>query len=297
MIESLQRAARRLLVGGLGLAVVAMVIIWSWPGAGTVFEIALFTGTGVGLLGAAGIFLPVGDSTASVRDVHPPVAGRWLALNSPASRVPSHGTRSYGQAYAIDLIHDPLPGAPSTRPVPGEGPGMRPASDYPGFGQPVLAMVTGTVVRVTDGARDHRSRTRVWSLLYLYVEGALRDIAGTRQVLGNHIVVDAGDGCFALVAHLARGSALVRVGDRVEAGQPVGRCGNSGNSSEPHVHAQLMDRAEATSARGLPLRFTGIRIDHTLPTDDTPPTGNAPLTDDAPLTDGLPATGQHLTTS
>ncbi|MER7166707.1 M23 family metallopeptidase [Micromonospora sp. NPDC000207] len=281
MIEALRRHSRPILLSGLGLAALAILVRLFWPGAGTIFEVALLVGTGLGLVGAAGILLPVGDvPDAPVREVHPPVTGRWLALNSPATRVPSHGTRGYGQSHAIDLVYDPLPEeGHGTRPEFGAGPGMRPAEDYPAFGQPVLAMVTGTVVRVTDGTRDHRSRTKIWSVAYLFAEAAFRDLAGPSAVLGNHVVIDAGDGSFALVAHLVKGSVAVRVGDRVEAGQQIGRCGNSGNSTEPHVHAHLMDRPDATAARGLPLRFTGIRV------DDGPPTA------------GVPENGKHLTTT
>lgn len=57
-------------------------------------------------------------------------------------------------------------------------------------------------------------------------------------------------------AHLERNSVTVRPGDRVEAGVQIARCGNSGNSSEPHLHFQIMDRPWPTFAAGLPFRFT-----------------------------------------
>ncbi|MGH3993195.1 MAG: hypothetical protein ACRDSN_12125, partial [Pseudonocardiaceae bacterium] len=47
-----------------------------------------------------------------------PVTGRWVALNSPANRVPSHGVHAYGQTYALDLVHEP-PDRP--RPAFGSG--------------------------------------------------------------------------------------------------------------------------------------------------------------------------------
>lgn len=107
----------------------------------------------------------------------------------------------------------------------------RPAN-YPAFGQSVFAMV----------------------------EGSLRELRGADGVIGNQVVIDRGDGVFALVAHLKQGSTTVRVGGRVRAGDVIGACGNSGNSTEPHVHAQLMDRARAGSARGLPMNFDGITL-------------------------------------
>jgi len=199
--------------------------------------------------------MPAASRRAAVR-VRPPVAGRWRALNSPASRTPSHGTHGYGQSFAIDLLHEPA-GAPPRRAVQGWPLARRPAS-FPGFGQPVLAPADAVVVRVSDWQRDHWSRTSVPALLYmLTAEGLVRELTGPGLVLGNHLVLDLGDGAYALVAHLRRRSALVAPGDRVQAGQPLAACGNSGNSSEPHVHFQLMDRPGVLLAAGLPFEFDG----------------------------------------
>ncbi len=60
---------------------------------------------------------------------------------------------------------------------------------------------------------------------------------------------------FVALAHLRRGSLRVGPGERVSAGDVVGECGNSGNTSEPHVHLQVMDRRRAWLAAGLPFRF------------------------------------------
>jgi murein DD-endopeptidase MepM/ murein hydrolase activator NlpD len=68
-------------------------------------------------------------------------------------------------------------------------------------------------------------------------------------------VLDLGDGVYAALAHLRRGSLRVRPGDRVAAGQQLAACGNSGNSTEPHLHFQLMDHPSVLLATGLPLRF------------------------------------------
>ncbi|MBW1603846.1 M23 family metallopeptidase [Streptomyces sp. JJ66] len=224
-----------------------------------------------------------------------PVSGRWRAVNSPADRVPSHGTNMCAQTYAIDLVHEPEPLTPESRnpesrrpdtpgpetsgPVsPGSEPrepgtampeprGERPAfgwwplvrrpSAFPAFGAPVLAPDDGVVVHVSDGQRDHLSRNS-WpaALLYLYPEGMVRQAFGARFLLGNHVVVDLGDGTYALAAHLRRGSAAVAVGDRVRTGEQLAECGNSGNSSEPHVHFQLMTGPNPRHAFGHPFEWT-----------------------------------------
>lgn len=201
---------------------------------------------------------PVAPSIEPIT-VASPVRGRWVALNSPATKRPSHGTHSLGQTFAIDLVHEPAPG---DRPAFGAGPGFRPPEDFPGFGQPVLAPADATVVRVYDGARDHLSRLSWTGYFYLVAEGLLREAAGPRFLLGNHVVLDLGGNVFAVVAHLRRGSVEVTVGDRVTAGQQLAGCGNSGNSSEPHVHFQLMDSRRPPFAAGLPFQFAdGVPAD------------------------------------
>lgn len=205
-----------------------------------------------------------------------PVRGRWLGMNSPASKVPSHGVRAYGQTYAIDIVHEP---GDTVRPTFG-GPAMRASPEYPAFGEPVLAMIDGTVVRTSGWRRDHRARSNWLGLLYLMAEGAIREMGGPGFIVGNQVTIRGDDGTFSLVAHLQQGSPAVAVGDHVQAGQTIGACGNSGNSSEPHVHAQLMDRISLWTAQGIPMVFAGIALDDA----------------DSEVVDALPANEQHMTT-
>ncbi|MFF7894951.1 M23 family metallopeptidase [Streptomyces sp. NPDC007907] len=192
-------------------------------------------------------------------EVAVPVTGRWSALNSPADRTPSHGVHAHGQTYAIDVLAEPEPGA---RPAFARfRPLARRPRDFPAFDAPVLAVADATVVRAVDGQRDHLSRTSLPGLLYLtLVEGPIREMSGVHRLLGNHVVLDLGDGTYAAYAHLRHGSLTVREGDRVRAGQPIARCGNSGNSSEPHLHFQLMDAPDPDAARGVPFTWRGIGV-------------------------------------
>ncbi|WP_406200547.1 M23 family metallopeptidase [Streptomyces sp. NBC_01017] len=202
------------------------------------------------------------DSSRRAREpveVAPPVTGRWSALNSPADRTPSHGIHAHGQTYAIDIIAEPEPGA---RPAfHWLWPIARRPQDFPAFEAPILAVADATVVRAVDGQRDHLSRNSLAGLLYLMlVEGSVREMAGLRRILGNHLILDLGNGTYAAYAHLRRGSLTAREGDRVHAGQVIARCGNSGNSSEPHLHFQLMDGPDPDSARGVPFRWRGVGV-------------------------------------
>lgn len=153
----------------------------------------------------------------------PPVDGRWIALNSPADRVPSQHLTAYGQGQAVDLVRDPADGA---RPGFGWWPLARTAGKFPGYGQPVRAPAAGTVVRTVDRRRDHWSRTSWPALVYLLAE-SVRELLGPSQVLGNHVVIDAGHRQYAVLAHLRRGSVLVQAGEEVRRGQQIAECGNS----------------------------------------------------------------------
>ena len=72
---------------------------------------------------------------------------------------------------------------------------------------------------------------------------------------GNHVIM-ATAGTYALYAHLAPGSVAVTSGQRVRAGEVIGRVGHTGNSTAPHLHFQLMDSADPLRAKGIPCAFT-----------------------------------------
>ncbi|MEU5368256.1 M23 family metallopeptidase [Streptomyces sp. NPDC005951] len=197
-------------------------------------------------------------------EVDPPVTGRWSALNSPADKVPSHGTHAYGQTYAIDIVADPETGEgePPARPAfRWLWPLFRRNQAFPAFGAPLLAVADATVVRAGDGQRDHLSRTSLAGFLYLmFIEGNVRSIVGAHRVIGNHVILDLGDGTYAVYAHARRGSLRVKAGDTVRAGQRIGSVGNSGNSSEPHLHVHLMDGPDLDDARGVPFTWRGVGV-------------------------------------
>jgi murein DD-endopeptidase MepM/ murein hydrolase activator NlpD len=222
------------------------------------------------VIGLVAGLLPVAPEVPP-RRVDAPLTGRWVAVNSPASRRPSHGTHGHGQTYAIDLVYEPRPG---DRPTFGDGPSFRPPDDFPAYGQPILAPADAVVVAAYDRARDHRSRSSWPAFGYMVLEGMVREYAGTRFLMGNHLVLDLGDGTYAAMAHLRRASLAVRRGDRVRRGQLLARCGNSGNSSEPHLHFQLMDSRRPLLAAGVPFAFDNVAVEGEA-TGDVPRNGDA----------------------
>src|SRR5262249_46331281 len=77
---------------------------------------------------------------------------------------------------------------------------------------------------------------------------------------GNAVVLDLGDGRFALYAHLQPGSLRVHAGDVVRRGQPLGLVGNSGNSSSPHLHFHVMDGPSPLDSNGLPYEIDAFDV-------------------------------------
>ena len=184
-----------------------------------------------------------------------PFRGRWLTQNSPARRVPSHGTDLLGVTYAIDFVAVDDRGRSAPRKWRSRF-WVEPAELFRGFGAPVLAPSAGTVVVAHDGEADHVARRSGPARVSYALTQAGRVRAGIAAIAGNHVVIARSPtGPYVAVVHLRRGSVRVRPGDQVAVGDQIGECGNSGNSTEPHVHVQVTDTTEWASARGLPLAF------------------------------------------
>lgn len=188
-----------------------------------------------------------------------PFTGRWLVQNSPARRVPSHGTDLLGSTYAIDFVAVGEGRATAVRRDWRTLLATEPNERFVGFGRPVLAPADGEVVVVHDGEPDHEARRSLALLPYLWGQPA-RVRAGAAAVAGNHVGLALSDGrTLVFLVHLGRGSVQVRVGERVRTGQVLGTCGNSGNSTQPHVHLQATDHPDVARAHGVPMTFLRFR--------------------------------------
>jgi hypothetical protein len=110
--------------------------------------------------------------------------------------------------------------------------------DYHCWGKPVLAPAKAKVVAVERLLADNPP-----------------GIMDAANPAGNHLILDLGNDEYALLAHLKANSISVEKGDDVEPGQQIGECGNSGNTSEPHLHFHLQDHPEYGDGSGLPAYF------------------------------------------
>jgi murein DD-endopeptidase MepM/ murein hydrolase activator NlpD len=120
---------------------------------------------------------------------------------------------------------------------------------YGAEGNDVLAVGGGRVVAVKDSIPEN-------------VPGVnSRAVPITLETVGgNHVIVDLGGGYHAFYAHLKPGSIRVRVGDRVKRGQVLGLVGNSGNSTEPHLHFHLSDGNSPLGSEGVPYLYDSFEL-------------------------------------
>ncbi|WP_440991601.1 M23 family metallopeptidase [Haloarchaeobius baliensis] len=163
-----------------------------------------------------------------------PVEGEWTVVNGSHERRHSHSWGLVTQRYAYDLVVTDDSGATH------DGDGTDP-EQFHCFGLPVVAPADGTVVATRTGHPDH---DRIgWVDL------------DQRSIVGNYVTIRHADGEYSMLAHLRRGSVTVEPGEEVQAGQRVGACGHSGNSTEPHLHFHLQDRPSFFTGMGLPIRF------------------------------------------
>jgi murein DD-endopeptidase MepM/ murein hydrolase activator NlpD len=116
-------------------------------------------------------------------------------------------------------------------------------ADYLDCGQPVLAVADGTVVTAIDGVPEN-------------VPGAV----DAYMAPGNTVIVQHAPTLFSVYAHLKPGSLKVKPGARVKRGATLGLCGNSGNSSEPHLHFQLQDGPAFEKSWGVEAVFPQVKL-------------------------------------
>jgi murein DD-endopeptidase MepM/ murein hydrolase activator NlpD len=197
-----------------------------------------------------------------------PLRGQtWMAVTTPATRVPSHGTDLLGQRYAYDLLKvDERKGVnfhPTTQ-LRGLFRGGATRDCY-AWGAPIHAPFEGEVVAASDGMAE-----REWIHPLKEMGRAMRNAATFTpekipEILGNHVVLraavaDGGGAVYAGFAHLTPGSVSVAEGQHVASGDLLGRVGHTGNSTSPHLHFQLMDSPDLMTARGIPCAFREYEV-------------------------------------
>lgn len=117
--------------------------------------------------------------------------------------------------------------------------------NWDGYNQNVLAVSDAQVVRVVDRFPDQ---------IPFILPAEVGEIT-LEEIDGNHVIIALPNGQFAFYAHLVPGSITVKEGDFVTKGQVIGKLGNTGNTSAPHLHLHIMETASSLGSNGLPHVF------------------------------------------
>ena len=155
-----------------------------------------------------------------------------------------NGALHLGQRFAIDWNGVDA----DNRFVVGD-PDLNPSWTF--YGKPVVAVADAGVVTAVDRFPDQ-------------VPNHPKPVT-LQQADGNHVILDLGDGRYAFYAHLKPGSVRVERGDHVRRGELIGQLGNSGSSTGPHLHFQVMDSPSPLASDGLPFVFDRFRFRGRIP--------------------------------
>ena len=139
------------------------------------------------------------------------------------------------ECYAYDIVKEPYDC------------GTEELSDYGIYLADVYAPVSGTIIGMEDSEEDIPPNTEEFL-----------------SSLGNYVFIEIeSTGTYLILAHLEKNSIEVRVGDCVSQGDFIGKVGNSGTTSEPHLHMQHqkdnpLEVAIPICTEGLPMKFVQI---------------------------------------
>lgn len=185
---------------------------------------------------------PVGEAPSTFldyktkADLRLPFDGDWTVLWGGRTLKENRHAVSIGQRFAYDILMMKV-GKTHT------GDSAK-CENYFCYGHPIVSPGGGAVVEAIDGIADN-----------------VPPKMNPAQVLGNHVILDLGNDEYLFFAHLQNGSVKVKPGDHVKPGDPLGLCGNSGNSSEPHLHIHLQTTPRFGDGKGLPLQFQNYVAD------------------------------------
>lgn len=179
----------------------------------------------------------------------PLAGGDWVAANGPSNTsqhrralIPINGHAHISQRFAIDWVQV-YPDGKTYKGDPSDN------KNYRAYGTEIHAVADGVVTQVGDGIPQNTPGAKS-----LAVPSTLETIGG------NHVIMEIGNGLFAFYAHMQPGSLRVKVGDKVTRGQVLGLLGNTGNSSEPHLHFQICSANSELGSEGLPYAFASFEV-------------------------------------
>ena len=184
-------------------------------------------------------------------ELHLPFTGEWFVVWGGRTLEQNYHAADRAQRFAMDVLiyRDGVTHS-------GDAASLE---SYYCWDQPILSPGAGTIAAVVSDLPDNPIGE-----------------TDAQNPAGNHVVIDLGNSEFAFLGHMRQGSVAVSVGDTVAVGDELGRCGNSGNTSEPHLHMHLQTTPDLADGEGLPAQFANY------------------LADGAPVERGEPQAGQFV---
>lgn len=179
-----------------------------------------------------------------------PFKDPWTVLWGGDGPELNHHVHNQAQKYAFDFF---IVGE-NEKTYKADG---RSNEDYYAFGKEIIAPCEGEVVMVVDGIKDNKP-------------GEMNPV----YIPGNTVIIKTAAGEHLVLAHFKQQSIVVRPGQKVSQGQLLGLCGNSGNSSEPHLHFHLQNVEEMYKATGAKMYFESILVNGELKEDYSPVKGD-----------------------
>ena len=174
------------------------------------------------------------EPSKDVYTVAYPLGAPGLVIHGGPSLLTNYHYLHQSQKHALDIGETAKNGIIKT---PGE-----PLTDDGCFGAPLVAVADGTIVKVISAEADIPIGER-----------------SKGHPAGNHVLLEIAPSRYALYGHMQQDSATVDEGQTVETGDILGACGNSGNTSQPHLHFQIQSELDLFSPENqtFPVRFTG----------------------------------------
>ncbi|MNJ53851.1 Murein DD-endopeptidase MepM [compost metagenome] len=160
-----------------------------------------------------------------------PLKNDWFVFWGGENVIANYHYGTESQRYAYDFIKVKDGYSYSGDPKKNES--------YYAFGQEITAPEAGKVIHVVNDIADNEPV----------------GIMNEKDLAGNVVAIDHGNGEYSYLAHLKKDSVTVKVGDIVQKGEVIGLCGNSGNSSEPHLHFQISDGDDLFTSSSLRVKW------------------------------------------
>ena len=175
-----------------------------------------------------------------------PFRGEWSVFWGGDSKEENYHVENEAQKHAFDFVIRDESGKSY------KGGGNR-NEDYYAFAEEIIAPCDGEVIQVVDGIKDN-------------APGEMNPMYAP----GNMVILKTKNNEYLVFAHLKQHSTAVKVGQQLRQGALIGLCGNSGNTSEPHLHFHIQNSDDLNHATGVKCYFDRIYVNGELKEDYSP---------------------------